>query len=117
MIKSKNMRSKSVIFKFFKKDKTRKESESAQLIRSRHDRTIQYMTKRDRSTANETVIAREGVINVVENELVISCGNDIVFRADINELKAYELMNLSGINLVYKGESYIAYYTKGIENK
>lgn len=101
---------------FGKKKKTA-ESESAVLLRSRHDRTIQYMTKRDKNTAKEIIIAKDGVINVVENELVISCDNDIVFRAPICECKAYELMNLSGINIVWNGESYIAYYTKGIENK
>ncbi|MBQ8605942.1 MAG: hypothetical protein IJ408_04330 [Clostridia bacterium] len=101
----------------FKKKKTAEKSESEQLIRARHDRTLQYMTKRDKNTAKETIIAKDGVINIVEDDLVISCGNDIVFRAPVSELKAYELMNLSGINLIYEGESYIAYYTKGIENK
>lgn len=106
-----------MLFGLFNKNKKTDKSESEQLIRARHDRTIQYMTKRDRATSNETVIAKDGVLNVVEDELVISCGNDIVFRAPVCELKAYELMNLSGINLVYEGESYVAYYTKGIENK
>ena len=64
-----------------------------------------------------TIIGKDGVINIVENELVISCGNDIIFRAPIDRLQAYELMNLSGINLVFEGVSYVAYYTKGIENK
>lgn len=106
-----------MLSELFKKKKKSAESESEQLIRARHDRTIQYMTKRDRASSNETVIAKNGVLNIVENELVISCANDIVFRAPVSELKAYELMNLSGINLVYQGESYVAYYTKGIENK
>ncbi len=101
----------------FGKRKKQALSESEILIRARHGRTIQYMTRRDRATNNETVIAKDGVLNIVENELVISCDNDIVFRAPINMIKAYELMNLSGINLVYDGESYVAYYTKGIENK
>lgn len=101
---------------FFKKKKT-DESESEKLIRARHDRTLQYMTRRDRNTAKEIIIAKDGVINIIGDEMVISCANDIVFRAPIAELRAYELMNLSGINIVYKGESYIAYYTKGIENK
>ncbi len=101
---------------FGKKKKT-KLSESAELIISRHGRTIQYMTRRDRSSNNETVIAKDGVLNIVEGDLVISCDNDIVLRAPVNDIKAYELMNLSGINLVYDNESYVAYYTKGIENK
>ena len=101
----------------FGKKKKQNTNESAQLILSRHGREIKYMVRRDRFSNNETIIAKEGVMNIVEGDLVISCGNDIVFRADVNDIKAYELMNLSGINLVYDGESYVAYYTKGIENK
>ena len=103
-----------MLFKFNKKPKL---SESAQLITSRHGRTIQYITRRDRASNNETVLARDGIINVIEDELVIHCDNNVILRAPINDIKAYELMNLSGINLVYEGECYVAYYTKGIENK
>ena len=103
-----------MLLKFNKKPKL---SESAQLITARHGRTIQYITRRDRASNNETVLAKDGIINVVEDELVIHCDNNVILRAPINEIKAYELMNLSGINLVYEGECYVAYYTKGIENK
>ena len=103
-----------MLFKFNKKPKL---SESAQLITARHGRTIQYITRRDRASNNETVLAKDGIINVVEDELVIHCDNNVILRAPINEIKAYELMNLSCINLVYEGECYVAYYTKGIENK
>lgn len=101
----------------FGKKKNKAKDDSAALITARNGRTIKYMTRRDSASANETVIGREGVLNTVEGELVISCGNDIIFRAPVNEIKAYELMNLSGINLVHDGVSYVAYYTKGIENK
>ena len=103
-----------MLFKFNKKPKL---SESAQLITARHGRTIQYITRRDRASNNETVLAKDGIINVIEDELVIHCDNNVILRAPINDIKAYELMNLSGINLVYEGECYVAYYTKGIENK
>ena len=101
----------------FGKKKKAAQSESEILIRSRHGRDIKYMVRRDKATCNETIIAREGAFNIVEDELVISCENEIVFRAPVKDIKAYELMNLSGINLVYDGESYVAYYTKGIENR
>ena len=101
----------------FGKKKNKARSPTAELILSRHGREIQYMTRRGATAADETIIGKDGVINIVENELVISCGNDIVFRAPIDALQAYELMNLSGINLVFNGISYVAYYTKGIENK
>ena len=103
-----------MLFKFNKKPKL---SESAQRITARHGRTIQYITRRDRASNNETVLAKDGIINVIEDELVIHCDNEVILRAPINDIKAYELMNLSGINLVYDGECYVAYYTKGIENK
>ena len=102
---------------FFLKKKKQKLSESAMLITARDGREIRYMTRRDRSSNNETVLAQNGIINVVEGDIVISCDNEIILRAPINDIKAYELMNLSGINLVYGGECYVAYYTKGIENK
>lgn len=98
---------------FGKKKKT--ESESAALLRARDGRTIQYMTVRD--GYNETVLGKDGVINVVGDELVISCGNKILLRAPVDGVKAYELMNLSGIDVKHGGKSYVAYYTKGIENK
>ena len=101
----------------FGKKKNKALTASKELIMSRHGREIKYMTRRDSTSNNETVIGREGVLNIVENELVISSENDIIFRAPVNELRAYELMNLSGINIVYDGVSYVAYYTKGIENK
>lgn len=103
-----------MLFKFNKKPKL---SESAQLVSRRHGRTIQYITRRDRTSNNETVLAKDGIINVVEGELVIHCDNTVILRAPLNDIKAYELMNLSGINIVYGGECYVAYYTKGIENK
>lgn len=99
------------------KKKNNSVSESEQLILARHGREIKYMTRRDGNTASETIIGREGVMNIVDRELVISCNNDIIFRAPVNKLRAYELMNLSGINLIFNGVSYIAYYTKGLENK
>lgn len=102
---------------FFLKKKKSELTESAALITARDGREIQYVTRRDRASNNETVLARNGIINVVDGDLVISCGNEIVLRAPINDIKAYELMNLSGINMVFGGESYVAYYTKGIENK
>lgn len=97
--------------------KKKKVSESAQLLTMRNGREIKLLTLRDRMSNNETVLAKEGIINVVENELVISCGNDILMRAPLERLRAYELMNLSGINIIDGDDSYVAYYTKGIENK
>ena len=102
---------------FFLKKKKTKLTESAALITARDGREIRYITRRDRTSNNETVLAQNGILNIVEGELVISCDNEIVLRAPVNDIKAYELMNLSGINLVLGGESYVAYYTKGIENK
>lgn len=101
----------------FGKNKKKNASPSAQLLCARHGRTLQYVTLRDTASNNETVLGKDGVLNVVEDECVILCGNDTVFRASLSDITAYELMNLSGINLRVDGRSYVAYYTKGIENK
>lgn len=103
-----------MLFKFNKKPRL---SESAQLVSRRHGRTIQYITRRDRFSNNETVLAKDGIINIIENEVVIHCDNTVILRAPLDKIKAYELMNLSGINIIYDDECYVAYYTKGIENK
>ncbi len=96
--------------------KKNKENPSTALLAARDGREISYIVER-LGAADETVIGKKGVLNVVEGEFVISCENSVVFRAPITEIRAFELMNLSGINLVFGGRTYVAYYTKGIENK
>lgn len=96
---------------FFKK---RKEAdENIALLRRLDKRGITSFVQRDPKTYRETIIGRAGAFSVADDELIISCGNQILFRHPLKEIKAGELMNLSGICLNVGDLRYIAYYTDG----
>ena len=96
---------------FFKK---RKESdENTALLRRLDQRGIASFAERDPKTYRETILGREGAFSVVDDELIISCGNRILFRHPLKAIKAGELMNLSGICLNVGEKRYVAYYTDG----
>ena len=96
---------------FFKK---RKEAdENTALLRRLDKRGITSFAERDPQTYRETILGREGAFSVADEELIISCGNKILFRHPLKEIKAGELMNLSGICLNVGTKRYIAYYTDG----
>lgn len=96
---------------FFKKKK--ESNETAALLRRLDKREITSLIERDPQTYREKIIGREGAFSVDNDELIISCGNQILFRHPIKEIKAGELMNLSGICLNIGEKRYIAYYTDG----
>jgi hypothetical protein len=95
----------------FKKKKEK--DENAALLRKLDKRGITSFAERDPQTYRETILGREGAFSVAEDELIISCENKILFRHPIKEIKAGELMNLSGICLNVGEKRYIAYYTDG----
>ncbi len=80
---------------------------------------IKYVTERDSENFREKKLGDEGALNVMNGEFVIVCGGKNVMRCDIKEVRAAELMNLSGITV--KGfdldenreKSVIAYYSDG----
>lgn len=56
---------------------------------------IKYVTERENGT--ETVIGREGHSNIVgENEFAVTCGITEIFRTEISEMRAWELLSLEG---------------------
>ena len=82
-------------------------------------RPLKYVTGRDPETYSEIRLGEAGAINVSEKELTVVCGGVNILRCGIKEVKAAELMNLSGITLkgqdLDSGEykSIIAYYSDG----
>ena len=86
------------------------------LLLSLDGKEVQYVTRRDSLEYGETIIGREGIINVYDNELIIVCGNEIVFRHPLEGLEGAELLSLDGINLRYKEadsdevKTIVAYY-------
>ena len=58
-------------------------------------RYIKYVT--ERVDGIETVIGKEGHANIVsDTEFAVTCGITEIFRADIEEMKAWELLSLEG---------------------
>lgn len=65
----------------------------------------------------EEIIAKDGVILYRENELIIYGGTDIIFKCDIADMEAGELLSLEGVVITAKDKensneerTIIAYY-------
>lgn len=76
---------------------------------------IKYVT--ERCDGIETVIGREGHSNIVsETEFAVTSGITEIFRADIEQMKAWELLSLEGAVLtafdktVGKERTVVIYY-------
>lgn len=99
---------------FLKRSRRHKDNENR--LRGLHGREIKYVSRRDPHDYGETIIGKDGVINITDDELVIICGGRTVFRHTLTDLTGAELMSLDGINLRYcKGDqqekhTIIAYY-------
>ncbi len=99
----------------FKKKK--ETDENTALLRRLDKRGVSIFAERDPATYQERILGRNGAFSVADDELIISCDNKILFRYSIKEIKAGELMNLSGICLNVGAKRYIAYYTDGTLGK
>ncbi len=95
----------------FKKKKEK--DENLILLRKLDKRGVSRLVRRDPATYRETILGTDGAFSVTEDELIISCGNKVLFRRFLKEIKAWELMNLSGITLNVGEDRFIAYYTDG----
>lgn len=87
-----------------------KEDESSPAFRRKmaeklDGRYIKYVT--ERCDGIETVIGKDGHVNIInENEFAVTCGITTLFRADIVEMSAWELLSLEGAVLTaYDKES------------
>ena len=61
-------------------------------------RAIKYCSERTENMG-ETIIGKNGMINLRDGELILLSSDQVVFRARIEELKASELMSLEGVIL------------------
>ena len=94
--------------------KKKKENDEVLALLKRLDkRTISSFSQRDPKTYQDRILGRAGAFSIADDTLIISCNNQVVFRHPLKAIKAYELMNLSGIVLSVGEERYIAYYTDG----
>lgn len=95
----------------FKKKK--EGNETIALLKKLDKRGVARLIQRDPATYQERILGTNGAFSIKEEELIISCDNKILFRYPLKEIKAYELMNLSGICLNPGELRFIAYYTDG----
>ncbi len=95
----------------FKKKKEK--DENLILLRTLDKRGLSRLVQRDPATYRERILGTDGAFSVTEDELIISCGNKVLFRHYLKDVKGWELMNLSGITLNVGQDRYIAYYTDG----
>ena len=100
---------------FFRK-KDKQKTENDMLLQRLDTREVQYVSRRDPVNYGETILGKNGAINIIDDELVIVCNNRIIFRMKLEKLEADELMSLNGVNLRYIDEktgqqqALIAYY-------
>ena len=89
-------------------------------LRALDKKPVKYVTERDSETFREIKLGAEGAINVGDTEFTIVCGGVNVIRCALNDVRAAELMNKSGLTV--KGndldsgrqKSIIAYYSDGV---
>lgn len=99
----------------FRPKRKQKQNNNQLLLQSLNGKEVKYVSSRDRNSYGETIIGKNGVINISNDELLISCEGNEVFRHPLNELEGGELMSYEGINLRYpdndgKKCTVIAYY-------
>ena len=105
------------MFGLFKKKKTDENSPAFRIMMAEKlaGRHIKYVT--ERIDGNDNVIGREGSLCLRNGEFIVFASADILFRAEVTELQASELMSLDGVILTApdlehggKVRTVIAYY-------
>lgn|GEM_PF-673752 len=106
-------------------------SDQLKLIKKLDGRAIKYVIERlpdgeisnnsgssDSYAANELTVGRAGALIIKGNELLVYSDGFVLFRADINELDASELLSLEGVILIAPdlehdrlSRTIVAYYT------
>lgn len=84
----------------FKKLTINKEKKlNEEKLRKLHGREVRYASKRDETTYVETVIGKNGIINVEDDTFSLICSDKVVFQSPLKDLMGSDLMSLDGIIL------------------
>lgn len=80
--------------------------------------TLKYVTERDSESGREKKLGDAGAVNIIDNAFTIVCLGKTVFSAPLTEVRAGELMDLSGFTAAYTDQtgarfSIVAKYTDG----
>ena len=108
----------SKVFKHYTKPKNENSPRYRREMAKKLDkRAIKYVSVRDESMG-ETIIGKNGMINLRDKELILLSSEKVVFRCAVEELRASELMSLEGVilsgpDLEHGAEerTVVAYYT------
>jgi len=101
---------------FFNNKKVKEKKENEARLRRINDFEVRYVTARDPNKYGESIIGKNCVINIIDDQFNIRCDNKVIFTHPIESLQGSELMSLEGIILSYAddktGENVevIAYY-------
>ncbi len=84
---------KNIFSKFFAKNENSviHRREMAEKIALHRLRYVTEMTEN-----GDVVIGKDGGINIRNGEFIVTSDKEVVFRANVDEMKAYELLSLEG---------------------
>ena len=86
------------MFNFIKKLSKSKKTDSKnfriEMANKLNGRHIRYVTEKKDDV--DEIIGREGGLNVRDGEFIVLSSGNIVFRAKVEELQAWELLSLEG---------------------
>ena len=94
----------------------KKKKDNKELYRRIDKKPLKYVTERDLETYVESVIGKDGRINIYDDEISVYCNGAEAFRcklegADVGELMSMEGAVIKGIDLkTGKMRSIVAYY-------
>ncbi|HAN21739.1 MAG: hypothetical protein A2Y15_00455 [Clostridiales bacterium GWF2_36_10] len=90
------------MFKFLKKDKPPKNTDSVEfkrwMAKKIDGKLTRYILERGEDDV-EIVIGKGGFLSVVGDELSVVCGEKTLFKAKVDNLLAWEFMSLEGVTL------------------
>ena len=80
--------------------------------------TLKYVTERDPESGRESKLGDAGAVNVMGGDFTIVCSGKTVFSAPLAEVRAGELMDMSGFTASHTDKngvrcSIVAKYTDG----
>lgn len=81
--------------------KKNKNCMTVEQLRKLDRRQLKYVTQRDYDRGCEKKIGDNGAVNITGEDFTIVCFGKTVFSAPLSEVKAGELMDLSGFTAAY----------------
>jgi len=100
--------------KKYKLKKEKKENENK--LRNLHGQEVRYASIRDGVTYGETIIGKNGFIDVSDDIFSVICNDKIIFTSPLKDVWGSDLMSLDGIILyceneeAYKDQEIMVYY-------